>query len=178
MGDGGPEQRSAVGALLDKQAIHEALMRYCRGVDRLDSDLVNSAFHPDAIDQHGVFQYTGTTVGPEIVARLAPLRASLHLIGNELMQLRGESADVESYFAMWLVSDDGPDEVVRHGFGRYVDHFERRHGDWRISHRIVLVEWANTWKGARDEGLAQLLGPVLATRTRDDPSYRYLSHSH
>jgi hypothetical protein len=177
MGDGGTDERGAIRALLDKQAIHEALMRYCRGVDRLDPDLVNSAFHADATDQHGVFQYTGTTVGPEIVARLAPLRASLHLIGNELVQLHGESADVESYFTMWLVSDDGANEVVRHGFGRYVDHFESRDGDWRISHRIVLVEWANTVTGQRDEELARLLGPIIATRTRDDPSYRYLSHS-
>jgi SnoaL-like domain len=32
--------------LLDKQAIHEALMHYCRGIDRCDEDLIRSAYHP------------------------------------------------------------------------------------------------------------------------------------
>ncbi|WP_221890845.1 nuclear transport factor 2 family protein [Microbispora sp. KK1-11] len=34
----------------DQQEIHEVVLRYCRGVDRLDMDLVRSAYHPDAID--------------------------------------------------------------------------------------------------------------------------------
>ena len=34
--------------LLDRAQIHDALMRYCRGVDRGDSELVLSALHPDA----------------------------------------------------------------------------------------------------------------------------------
>jgi hypothetical protein len=28
--------------------IHDALLRYCRGLDRVDMDLVRGAFHPDA----------------------------------------------------------------------------------------------------------------------------------
>jgi hypothetical protein len=34
--------------LLDRAQIHDALMRYCRGVDRGDGELVMSALHPDA----------------------------------------------------------------------------------------------------------------------------------
>lgn len=36
--------------LEDRQAIHEVILRYCRGVDRSDPDLILSAFHDDAID--------------------------------------------------------------------------------------------------------------------------------
>jgi hypothetical protein len=32
-------------SLADKQAIYEVLLRYCRGIDRIDMDLVRSAFH-------------------------------------------------------------------------------------------------------------------------------------
>ena len=39
--------------LLDKQAIHEVMIRYCRGLDRMDAELVGSAYHPDAHDDHG-----------------------------------------------------------------------------------------------------------------------------
>src|SRR5687768_7203639 len=35
--------------------IHDTLMRYCRGVDRLDRDLILSAYHPGARDNHGSF---------------------------------------------------------------------------------------------------------------------------
>ena len=35
--------------LLDKTAIREATMRYCRGVDRFDADRISSAYHPDAL---------------------------------------------------------------------------------------------------------------------------------
>lgn len=34
--------------LLDRAQIHDALMRYSRGVDRGDGELVVSCFHPDA----------------------------------------------------------------------------------------------------------------------------------
>jgi hypothetical protein len=30
-------------------------MRYSRGIDRLDRDMLLSAYHPDAIDDHGMF---------------------------------------------------------------------------------------------------------------------------
>ena len=39
--------------LLDKQEIHEVLLRYCRGVDRCDRDMIAACYHPDAIDDHG-----------------------------------------------------------------------------------------------------------------------------
>ncbi len=44
--------------LLDRQEISDCLMRYARGVDRHDETLLASAFHTDAIDNHGPF--TGT----------------------------------------------------------------------------------------------------------------------
>ena len=44
--------REAIQNLIDR---HDCLVRYCRGVDRLDRELVLSAYHPDAIDDHGAF---------------------------------------------------------------------------------------------------------------------------
>ena len=35
--------------LAARAAIEDALLTYCRGVDRLDADLVRSAFHDDAV---------------------------------------------------------------------------------------------------------------------------------
>ncbi len=51
------------------EAIRQAALRYCRGVDRLDAELMFSAYHDDATDDHGVF--VGLGRGP-----VRPRRAS------------------------------------------------------------------------------------------------------
>ena len=39
--------------LLDKQALHELVLTYCRACDRRDLRLLCSLYHDDAIDDHG-----------------------------------------------------------------------------------------------------------------------------
>src|SRR5580698_10968530 len=41
--------------LTDRQEILDCLNRYCRGLDRLDPELIASAYHPDAVDNHYTF---------------------------------------------------------------------------------------------------------------------------
>lgn len=38
--------------------IRNCLLRYARGVDRLDMELVRACYHPDATDSHGSFSGT------------------------------------------------------------------------------------------------------------------------
>ena len=37
--------------LLDERDIREVLLRYCRGVDRCDAELISSCYHADAVDE-------------------------------------------------------------------------------------------------------------------------------
>ncbi|HEX8056439.1 MAG TPA: nuclear transport factor 2 family protein, partial [Novosphingobium sp.] len=37
----------------DRYEIYDCIMRYCSGIDRLDRELLLSAYHPDALDDHG-----------------------------------------------------------------------------------------------------------------------------
>jgi deazaflavin-dependent oxidoreductase (nitroreductase family) len=39
--------------LLDKDEIYECWLKYCRGVDRCDADLMRQAYHEDAFEDHG-----------------------------------------------------------------------------------------------------------------------------
>src|SRR5690242_17297425 len=93
--------------LLDKHAIREVMMRYCRGVDRFDAELISSAYHPDAVDEHGGWgTFTGKTVGQDIVNMLKPfMKVTTHHITNQTIQLHGDSAGCESYYACWHVVD-------------------------------------------------------------------------
>lgn len=148
----------------DRDEIRQALMRYCRGIDRGDEELINSAFHSDAIDDHG-------TPGPatELARRVASLDMQLmHFTGNILIELAGESAYVESYFISFSpVMDDGVSST-RSRAGRYLDRFERRGGEWKIAHRMVVDEWARL-----DPVTKVPIGPGAHTgkRSGDDPVY-------
>jgi hypothetical protein len=124
---------------VDRMEIHQALMRYCRGVDRADEDLVNSAFHADAIDDHDVPRQASE------LARLVsqtPMKQLMHFMGNVLIELDGDSAYVESYFISFSPQEQDGTTKTRSRAGRYLDRFERRDGEWKIAHRLVLDEWA------------------------------------
>ena len=84
--------------LADREAIKECLYRYSRGVDRLDADMVRSAYWPDCVDNH--LSFTGNA--EEFIAwsfeSMRGMDQSQHFIANVLMTIRGNTADVESYF--------------------------------------------------------------------------------
>ena len=86
--------------LLDERAIREVLLRYCRGVDRLELDLVRECYHSDAIDDHGSFR-GGVDAYLAWIGRLLPrYEVTMHLLGNVLVEFsadRPEVARVETY---------------------------------------------------------------------------------
>ena len=86
----------------DRQAIHDVIVRYCRGVDRSDPDLVLAAFHDDAIDNHfGVVLPFREAIGTLKAARgggSPPSKTtSMHNICNVLIEVDGDIARCESY---------------------------------------------------------------------------------
>jgi hypothetical protein len=129
----------ALRALLDKEAIREASLRYTRGIDRHDDEIASRAYHPDATDDHGF--YIGDALG--FIKRAGEVHARTfdvhhHYTMNQTIELDGDTAHVETYFLTALRRKSGPIDLVG---GRYVDRFERREGQWRIGHRTCLVEW-------------------------------------
>ena len=130
--------------LEDRQAIHDAILRYCRGVDRSEPDLILSAFHDDAIDNHfGVVLPFREAIATLKTARSgAPpsITASMHNICNVLIELDGDVARCESYLIVIVrIPKAGGDIDWLHA-GRYVDRFERRNGEWRIAYRTVVYD--------------------------------------
>lgn len=129
--------------LIDRQAILDCVHRYTRGVDRHDDELIASAFHADAIDDHGPFcgspagliAYLNGTVDADGI-HAALFGDHLHFVTNHLAEIHGDSAHAETYYLM----------VARHRgtgrtglwTGRYIDRFERREGRWAIAVRRVV----------------------------------------
>ena len=128
--------------LLDREAIRDCLYRYCRGIDRVDEDALRSAYWPDATGRHGANLSSGKAFIDHTLEVLKTAGRSVHMIGNILIELRGDVAAVESYFRTTLGGRDEqgqPQETLL--AGRYVDRFERRQGEWRVAERTVVYDW-------------------------------------
>jgi hypothetical protein len=142
--------------------IRQVLYRYCRGVDRGDEALLRRVYHPDATDDHGTWKGRGVDFAAYIVASLDRQQGvAQHHITNVLIELDGDAARVESYFvafhpypaqtadparedtAAGAAAGTAPGASERIAFvgGRYLDRFERRGGEWRISDRKVVLDW-------------------------------------
>ena len=162
----------AVQALVDRAAIHDVLMRYCRGVDRCDLDLVRSAYHRDAVDDHGYWKGSGWDFAASIVRDVARRSsATTHAVANELIALHGDTADVESYVFAYLCPPAGESQLVNLFAGRYVDRFERREGEWRIVRRTVVHDWSRQLAAAPESLGLPLDGFAQGSRDGNDPVF-------
>src|SRR5690554_964070 len=95
--------RADVETLAIKQAIKEVLYKYCRGVDRIDSELTRQCYHADGIDQHSG-QYSGPGRGwADWVDSLhEPMIATRHILSNILIEVSGNDAWSEAYWTVVL----------------------------------------------------------------------------
>ena len=127
-----------------RQAITEALYTYCRGIDRLDPDLVRAAFHPGAeLIDYGLEPMTIEQFADYATAALGKrFVATQHRISNLSIELDGTSARAEAYVMAFHV-EDGAEGKLLHTFnGRYIDHHEERDGRWAIVRRHLRVDWS------------------------------------
>jgi ketosteroid isomerase-like protein len=161
---------SALQILLDKQEIHETLMRYCRGIDRCDEELLCSVYHPDAIDNHGQFNGKAADFIPWALKSLQRDERTTHFVGNELIEVDGDVAWCESYLIAVhrRRAKDGSTVDLSFG-GRYVDRFERRQGSWKIAHRQVVFDWSRIDPVENSFALEPY---VCGQRSHDDARYR------
>jgi hypothetical protein len=163
--------------LADREAIRECLYRYSRGVDRLDADMVRSAYWPDCVDNH--MGFTGNA--EEFIAWSFPIMGTMdqtmHMIGNVLMTIRGNVADVEAYFYgihRINLPDGGKSDVI--GAGRYLDQMEKRGEEWRIKERMVVTDWFRQYPDSAD-WTQGMLGIMVdpGGRWPEDDSYKLVS---
>jgi SnoaL-like domain len=180
--------RATVRALADRQAIRDCVARYCRGVDRFDRELILSAFHPDALDEHGKFvgqphEFVEWALDQHGRAHLS----HQHLMLNHLCELDGDTAHAETYFMFVSMNRQG--KTVTMLGGRYIDRLERRErgkGHWAIAARVTLRDWSvmderpdmndlSSFTSTRDslspEMRAFMNGGLGSRRDRDDASY-------
>jgi hypothetical protein len=130
--------------LLDRQEILDCIHRCARGMDRHDADVIASAYHPDAYDDHGTFRGTAA----EFIAHVNGSDASKgahtaflthqHLVTNNVVNIDGNEAHSETYYL--FIGQLRREATIQLCAGRYIDRFERRDGQWKIAARRVVME--------------------------------------
>jgi hypothetical protein len=132
--------------LAARTEIHDVLLRYCRGLDRVDMSMVRGAFHKDAYIHFPESLHVGGVEGffDFLAAEMPRFERTMHNLGNSLIEFDGpDTAYVETY----LNADHQGSE--RHHWknetvklwARYFDRFERRDGVWLIAERRLMVDW-------------------------------------
>jgi len=174
--------------LSDKEQIRDVMVRYARGVDRRDWELVRSAFFVDCVDDHADFKGKRDEFIAWVRQRhdVDDFRKSVHLLANCLIEFADEGiAVVETYFVSWLElgaaageqramldkeRSKGGECIRVQVLGRYVDRFEKRDGEWRIARRRTVFDSLQSQTQEESEGQ---LNPSwqLGTRDKSDPLY-------
>jgi hypothetical protein len=134
---------AAVAELVARQQITELLYRRARAGDRRDVDLALSCYHPGATENHEGFAGTAADLIGEVSPNSTePVIGLWHFVSNILIDVRGDSADVESYHIAVVTREiDGVQTQSRIG-GRYLDTMAYRDGRWGIVHRDVVFDWS------------------------------------
>jgi hypothetical protein len=161
--------------MADRMEIQHRIYQFGRAVDRYDPESARSAFWPDAFDNHGVYQGDVDGLFKWIGERHASLEFSYHHVGNIFIEFADDdNAFAESYVFTWQSTapkqPDGSPGPQMMAAGRYVDHFQRRDGRWRILRRTSFGDSFATVNLADMGGMLAHPGWARGSRDENDPS--------
>lgn len=99
--------------LWHRECIRDTLSRYCRSVNRRDLTLVCSAYHPDAVDDHGTYHDGVDGLLAWMRTRHGGIDRSMLFLGQSLIDRDGSRAHVETYCHVLSIVAADADQVRR-----------------------------------------------------------------
>ena len=129
--------------IADLEAVRDLALRFAAGLDREDRELLRSVFWPDATDDHGrLFSGLAWDFADVVLTRRGRVRPTLHCVFNHRVWF-GDDPDRaagEVYSTGYQFRHAAVPPSTRVVVGRYLDDYERRHGEWRIRHRQYVLD--------------------------------------
>lgn len=155
----------------DRVALHDLVMRYCRGVDRRDFTLVRSLYWDDAVDRHGaMFEGSPDAFVAWLPTAMAGFELTVHRITNSLFVVDGDEAEGEHY-AIAYHRTPPPERHELIVGGRYLDRYRCRGGQWKFAERSLVFDHGEA-RAVDEAGFAQLGADAPhGTADRTDPSW-------
>lgn len=177
---------AALQDLRDREAIRDCVARFAQGIDRVDEDVLRSVFWSNAIDDHFFTSGNAYEFIEWVIVSLRMMTQTMHLVGQSLIRIDGDSADAETYtFAYHRLNavDFERDRARSESYfdlalgARYIDKFERRSGEWRIVDRHVLYDWFRIFNDSFDpkDGFMGRTNVRTGGRKPDDALYTRFS---
>ncbi|MGW0948911.1 nuclear transport factor 2 family protein [Streptomyces sp. NPDC002623] len=127
-----------------ESALQDVLTRNATGTDRLDRELMLSAFHPEGrlIVPSMDFVAEGHDQVGDLLKLQSQFDKTFHFIGNTRFDIAdsGDTATGEIY----VLAHHLKDGQVRVSAIRYQDSYSRQDGEWRIDERTIHIEWNHT----------------------------------
>tara|TARA_R110000765_G_scaffold130701_1_gene229227 strand:+ start:501 stop:1028 length:528 start_codon:yes stop_codon:yes gene_type:complete len=158
--------------VLHHQRIRLVLERYCRGIDRLDADLLNSVYWEDAHDNHGIYNGPALDFAEFIIPYMKEHWISTtHMVGQSNIVVDRNRAAAETVFIAHHIRSDGDGIADDVAGGRYADVMEFRNSEWRLLDRVVVMDWVYTHSGLASGGIDSDVFEI-GKRNNDDFGYR------
>ncbi len=138
------ELQKQVQELMDIKACQELVARYGRTQDWLDTPGQDSCFWPDAEIDFGFFEGNGADWVKTVMPHEQEALRRWHMSTNVMIKVDGNQATGECYGIAVGTSKDEQGNMVDSMYGgRYLDEFQKRNGEWRISKRTYILDWAH-----------------------------------
>ncbi len=161
--------------LIDKQALHELVLTYCRACDRRDFALLRTLYHDDAVDDHGaMFRGSADEYVAWLPQVMAQFEATVHSLGNALFVVDGDHAQGELYSVAYHRTHPPQAREIVIG-GRYLDRYQRRDGRWRFLRRALALDWCRVAQVDPAAYAEFAAGAPAGRGDGHDPSYLALS---
>jgi hypothetical protein len=160
--------------LADDYAIRQVLHLHCRGLDRLDAELLGDCYWPGANVDYGSYKGPADVFADLVVGALAEqYELTRHLLANTLVAIDGDIARVESCVSAAHLLKGSTEEMLF--YGRYLDRLERRDDCWKMQHRQVVIDWSKR-VAVSDERDSDAFAALARGGHREaDPLYAFLA---
>lgn len=122
----------------DADDLRSLLQRYARAADARDVAALRALFHPEASIE-GTRGRQSLEAWLESMAGPRPFPVSMHVLGDPLVRLDGDLAELDTYAVVYQVAGGRPEMTL--GI-RYLDTAVRSAEGWLISSRRAETLWS------------------------------------
>lgn len=164
---------------IDKQEIIELSHRYCRAVNRRDYQELATLYCENAIESQGDF-FQG--LAKDFVKKLGHIQKNMPILHHNITTTNIFFDENDAHYAEGEIyvlalhqvqTDTNPIDLFIGG--RYLDRYKKINGQWFISFRSIIADWANL----HNPSIIDMSNPMVSMShqgktTLDDPSYRLL----
>lgn len=128
--------------LLDTQAIVDLTIAYGWLLDHGPRQDLDQVFTQDAVAIYGGDRFDGlAAIIDKVESALGKLTISQHIVSNQQVEIDGDTARCRCYLHAQhtLRGTPGGDNFII--AGRYLDELVRTDDGWRITHRVLEMDW-------------------------------------